>query len=158
LESLAILDEAESLFGPSRILYHERAHLAWASRRGRGSRALPRAAGHYALGRAYLRDGDLRRAAEHLDRAVELDPQSLWHHFCRGVCADRRGQHEDALVAFSACVSLAPKSAACYFNRARAWAALGRQERALRDCEQAVRLDPEHRPAGELLARLRPSP
>jgi len=156
-EALDVLAEAEALFGPGCVLYHERhAHaLALgqtqaAEESARQEAALaPRGAWeYYALGRAYLQAGDLPRAAEHLDRALELQPQGLWPSFYRGVCAHRLGHYQDALVAFSACVALAPQSAACFYNRGQAYAALGRADRAMQDYEQARQIEPGLAPAG----------
>jgi tetratricopeptide (TPR) repeat protein len=95
-----------------------------------------------ALGRALLRSGDLERAAEALGRAVRLQPHGLWPNFYQGLCAYRRGRYDDAVTAFSVCIGAAPEAAGCYFNRALAYTALGRTEPALRDLDQAVRLDP----------------
>jgi tetratricopeptide (TPR) repeat protein len=163
-DALDTFAEAEALLGPSRALYEERriqalalGHAAVAAEAERKAAALaPRGAWeHYALGRAYLQAGDLRRAAEQLDRALSLEPNALWPNFARGLCALRSGEPEDALVAFSACVALAPHSAACFCNRGRAYAELRRFDRARQDFEHALRLDPTHQPARELLAGLK---
>jgi serine/threonine protein kinase/Tfp pilus assembly protein PilF len=149
-EALAMLDQAEALFGPSCVLCQERRVQAEALGRKdlaetaarQGAALAPRGAWeHYALGRAYLQAGDLPRAAAEMDRALELEPQGLWPNFYKGVCASRLGQHEDALAAFSACVVLAPQSAPCFCNRGRAYAELGHLDRAVRDYDHALRLD-----------------
>jgi serine/threonine protein kinase/tetratricopeptide (TPR) repeat protein len=148
-EALDVLAQAEALFGPSCVLYRERQTLARALGLADGVAArqslapAPRNAWeHYALGRAYLEAGELRRADEELDRALELEPQGLWPNFTKGVCAYRLGQYDDALVHFTACVTLAPRSAACVYNRGRAYAELGRLDRALQDYDRALRLEP----------------
>jgi serine/threonine protein kinase/Tfp pilus assembly protein PilF len=150
-EALDVLAQAEALFGPSCVLYQERSALARAqgltdaaeAAARQGAALTPRTAWeHYALGRAYLEAGELRRADEELDRALELEPQGLWPNFSRGVCADRLGRHDDALVAFSVCVTLAPRSATCVYNRGRVYAELGRLDRAVRDYDRALRLEP----------------
>jgi tetratricopeptide (TPR) repeat protein len=150
-EALAVLAEAEALLGPSCVLARERLMHALvvaqpeivAAATRQCAELPPRGAWeHYALGRALLRSGDLRAAAEQLDVAVELTPQSLWPNFTRGLCAFRAGRYEDALAAFSACAALAPDVAACFANRGRAYAQLGHLEEALRDYDQALKLDP----------------
>jgi len=146
-----VLAQAEALFGPSCVLYHQRRTHALAlgltdvaETAARQETALaPRGVWeHYALGRAYLQEGDLRRAGVYLDRALELQPQGLWPNFCKGICAYRLGEYQDALVAFSACAALAPQSASCFYNRGRAYAKLGRLDRALQDYDAALRLEP----------------
>src|SRR5205823_3906053 len=54
----------------------------------------------------------------------------------------RLRRFEAAAAAFDVCVALAPKTAECYYNRARAHAALGQAEASLRDYDHALRLDP----------------
>jgi tetratricopeptide (TPR) repeat protein len=150
-EALNMLAEAEALFGPSCVLYHERSVLAQAlglakeaeTAARQGADLAPRTAWeHYALGRSYLQAGELGPAATHLERALELQPQGLWPHFYKGVCAYRLGQYEDALLAFTTCVALSPHSAVCFYNRGRAFAELRRLDRALQDYDRALQLDP----------------
>jgi serine/threonine protein kinase len=145
-EALETLAQAEALFGPSCVLYRERrAHLAALGLKDEAAEAARQAAAltpssaweHYALGRAYLQEGDLPRACEQLDRALALEPQGLWPNFAKGLCAHRMGKHQEALAAFSACVALAPDSAACFANRGRAYEALRCPERAAEDFERA---------------------
>jgi len=148
--ALEVLAEAETLLGPSCVLYRERSTLARAlgqidaaEEAARQEAALtPRSAWeHFALGRAYLQAGDLPRAQDHLDRALEVQPAGLWPNFYKGVCAYRMGQYQDAVVAFSVCVALAPETAPCLCNRGRAYTELGQLERALQDYDRALRLD-----------------
>jgi len=139
-EALTVLAQAEALCGPSPVLDQERRlHTG----QGGGVARPPRTAwDHYALGRALLRVGDLRRAAAELERAVRLQPQALWPNFYQGMCAYRLGYYEDAVTAFSVCIGAAPEAAGCFHNRALAHAALGLIDRALDDYDQALRLDP----------------
>ncbi len=145
-EALRTLAEAEADFGKSPVLSHERRFHAEAI--GRRDDAASRANGmgprtaweFYALGRALLRHGDLEPAALALDRAVALQPQSLWAQFYRGQCALLRNRHAEAVDAFGACVALAPE-AVCYYNRSLAYAGLGAKESARLDLERARELD-----------------
>jgi serine/threonine protein kinase len=161
--ALEVLAEAEALFGPSCVLCQERrAHalalgrtdVAEAARR-QGAALLPHTAWeHYALGRAYLQADELGLAAAQLDRAVELQPDGLWPNFYRGVCAYRQEHYKVALAAFSASAALAPHTAACFYNRGRAYAALSDRDRAAQDCDHALRLDPRYGPARNLRNQL----
>jgi tetratricopeptide (TPR) repeat protein len=141
-DALRVLSEAEELFGPSCVLYQERRAHALALGRPAAALAPGSAWEHYALGRACWQAGEVSRALDHMERALELQPRALWPNFYKGRCAHRLGRHDDAVVAFSVCVALAPDSAWCLANRALAHAELGRPERALRDYDRALRLDP----------------
>jgi tetratricopeptide (TPR) repeat protein len=150
-EALAVLAEAEAPFGPSCVLYQERRIHAGAlgladvaeMAAQQGAALAPRNAWeHYALGRAYLRAGDLATAAGEFDQALRLQPRALWPHFYRGICFFQLGQHEDALLAFTTCTVLDAGQASCFYNRGRVFAEMGRLDRALQDYDQALQLDP----------------
>jgi serine/threonine protein kinase len=146
-EALDVLAQAEALFGPSCMLYHERRVHATAlgltslaAQAEREGQALaPRSAWeHYVLGRALLRNGKLDQAASYFERALALQPQGLWPYFYQGKCAYERGRYADAVSAFTACVALAPQSGWCLYNRGLAYAALDRRDEALRDFDRAL--------------------
>jgi tetratricopeptide (TPR) repeat protein len=59
-----------------------------------------------------------------------------------GICSFRIQRYADAEGAFRVCVALAPTSAECFYNRARARQALGQGESALGDYDRALQLDP----------------
>jgi tetratricopeptide (TPR) repeat protein len=142
-QALQVLSQAEAFFGPNPVLDEERRmHGAAAHPPGSGTRAAQTAWEHYALGRVLLRAGALEQAAEQLRKAVHLQPQGLWPNFYRGVCAYRQHRYADAVTAFSVCIGAAPEAAGCFYNRALAFAALGRTEVAQEDYDHALRLDP----------------
>jgi tetratricopeptide (TPR) repeat protein len=155
---LEVLDQAEALFGPNCALDAERrgheAALGITPARARPAPAPRTAREHYAVGRALFRAGDLAAAEARLDRALELQPGALWPTFYKGACAYRRARYEDAVLAFTACAALAPRSGWCYHNRGLAYEALGQPERALSDYDRALRLGPASAPAALSRARL----
>jgi len=71
-----------------------------------------------------------------------MQPQGLWPNFYQGLCAYRQGRYADAVTAYSVCIGATPQAAGYFYNRALAFVALGRNEDALRDYDQALRLDP----------------
>jgi serine/threonine protein kinase/Tfp pilus assembly protein PilF len=139
-QALAVLREAESLFGRSAVVVCERRALGDSVD---DDAAAPRTSWeHYAMGRWLLRQGDANAAAAELERAVSLGPQSFWPWFWRGLCAYKRQQFEDAVTSFTVCVALSPASAECYCNRALAHAARGQRELARADYDKALDIEP----------------
>jgi serine/threonine protein kinase/tetratricopeptide (TPR) repeat protein len=126
-EAERVLAEAEELVGPDP-----------ADPRGQT------AAGHYAAGRSLYQAGKLADADREFVRAVGLEPQALWAQFYHGVCAYRLKRPEEAALAFSACLALAPRQDAArhLYNRAKALAAAGRPEMALDDYGRALEYEP----------------
>jgi len=74
-----------------------------------------------------------------------MQPHGFWPNFYSGVCAYRQKRLEDAVNAFRVCIALAPESAACYYNRALAEAALARNDRALTDYTLRLAVGPRPR-------------
>jgi serine/threonine protein kinase/tetratricopeptide (TPR) repeat protein len=150
-EALATLAEAEAFAGASAVLYQERQAHAQAlgltdmasDVQNRAAAFPPRTAWeHYALGRAYLRSGQLQAARSHLEQAVVLRPDDLWANFYQGICCYRLRDFQGAAQAFTACVTLAPKNAGCSYNRGLAFAGMGRTKEALADFDRALKLEP----------------
>jgi eukaryotic-like serine/threonine-protein kinase len=147
-QALKTLAQAEADWGPSPVLSQERRFHSEAIGRREDitqpdAAIAPRTAWEwYAIGRGLLRHGALESAARALDRAVAMQPQSLWAQFYRGRCALLRNRYAEALDAFGACAALAPE-AVCYYNRSLAYAGLGATQRAWLDLERARKLDPD---------------
>jgi serine/threonine protein kinase/Flp pilus assembly protein TadD len=150
-EALALLDEAEALFGPSCVLDRERRDCATAlgEKPPPATAPPPRTAWeHYALGRALLRAGELEAAEGHLEQALDPEPPSPWPHYHHGLCAYRLHKFDAAAVDFTFCVALVPGSAWCFYNRALAFTARGGlDDLALRDFDRALQLDADLAPA-----------
>lgn len=161
--ALGVLQEAEELFGPSAVLYLERARIERLRGRAieaddaeRKSRGFPpqTAWEHLAVGRAELAAGENKAAANEFDRSLELDPRSIWANYYRGVCSLRMNQPIDALARFSVCVALTPESAWCWHNRALAYERAGLREKAIADLRRAMQLDPQNGAFRELFNKL----
>ena len=60
-------------------------------------------------------------------------PQALWANFYKGCCAFQAGDYEDAVIAFSVCVSLAPTTAWAVYHRGQAYLEQDRLDRARSD-------------------------
>jgi tetratricopeptide (TPR) repeat protein len=155
-EALAVLDQAEALFGPSPVLYLKRQSVC--EQLGLSKEAekaqthlantLPKTAWeHYSLGRFYLQAGDCEEAVLHFDRAIECEPKEIWAHFYKGMAAYKLNRYQEAVLAFSAFIALGPESAQSYFNRALALDALNDPNLALADYDHVLKLDPTMAPA-----------
>ncbi|XP_027340864.1 TPR repeat-containing thioredoxin TTL1 [Abrus precatorius] len=66
----------------------------------------------------------------------------------------KRGHFADALSLYDRAIAMSPASAAYRSNRAAALTGLGRLAEAVRECEEAVRLDPNYGRAHQRLASL----
>ncbi len=151
-EALAVLAEAEGLFGRNAALLQARRELAQALGQTDMARAADlrlletpaRTAWEYcALGRTLLHEGDLAGAGAAFERAAALEPSAFWPHFYGGACAFRRGDHAAAESAFRVCTALAPGSAAAWHNRGLALDRLGKHEQALADYGRALERAPD---------------
>ena len=106
-------------------------------------------AGPLRSGTLYLRAARFREAAREFQIVLDERPRDFWSNFYQGSCAYRMEQFQDALrAAFRTCIALAPDSAVCYYNRARAAEALGRFDQAFGDYSRAPgRRHPDFSPA-----------
>lgn len=66
----------------------------------------------------------------------------------------KKGHFVEALALYDRAISLSPGNAACRSNRAAVLTVLGRMGEAVKDCEEAVRLDPNYGRAHQRLASL----
>lgn len=155
-EALRVLSEAESVFGPSPVLYQERRrHSETLGYKTQAELAAQQAANleprtaweYFALGRGLLKAGQAKEARALLDEAVRRAPDNFWANFYQGQGAYRAGRYAEAAAAFRACLALEPQRAECYYNRALAYSALKDDQNALRDFNRALELNPELAPA-----------
>lgn len=151
-KALQDLDEAEQRFGPSVILDHERIRYCQAMNRPHVEKTRPSSVAktaweHCALGRIFLKAGELDRASDHLNAALAIQPHGFWPNFYQGLCAHRRGRFAESIAAFSVCIGSSPGVSGAFFNRAASYVALGLPELARRDLDYALELDPQLAPA-----------
>ncbi|CAL9152111.1 unnamed protein product [Musa hybrid cultivar] len=83
--------------------------------------------------------------------AGRLDPQEVTR---TGNMHYKKGQYGEALAFYDKAVAMCPESAACRSNRAAALMGLNRLGEAVKECEEAVRLDPTSGRAHHRLACL----
>jgi tetratricopeptide (TPR) repeat protein len=86
--------------------------------------------------------GDLSRAMENFDRALQLAPASAGAHLGRGNVHDAEGDHRGAIAEYSEAISDAPNLAEAYDMRGLAYANSRDLPAALEDLNRAIALKP----------------
>ena len=94
------------------------------------------------LGTARARRGEIREAALHLSRAVEIDPGNFDAHNDLAMAFEQQGQFDLAARESRLALALRPDSAAAHTNLANALTSLGRVEEALLLYRRTLELQP----------------
>lgn len=110
---------------------------------------------HTALGELKARQGDLETAKTHLVQAVKFNPQNARAQYNLGIVYAAQADHLAAIDALSKSAILAPDSAGTHVHLARSLIALRRNDQAVKNLENAVRIDPSRQDALQLLKGLR---
>jgi putative GTP pyrophosphokinase len=105
-------------------------------------------------GMAYVMLQQETLAMSDFDRSFQCDQTNYRALNNRGLILRRLGYIEPALECFTLSLQLEPKQAEVHFLRAQTLIEIDRQPEARADLALALQLDPGHREAGELLARL----
>lgn len=107
---------------------------------------------HFGLACGRLRDWTL--AQQGLKKATELDPENKLYQNYYGYCLARTGQYEESLKVFC---KVNPEAEA-HYNLARMLHHLQDDDLSKEHLRQALKLNPHHEPARELLAQLETAP
>ena len=109
-------------------------------------------------GVSYRLTGDLENSMKDLNRALELDPDSLTALINRNSTAQDLGDPALALQDLNRILQLDPDSAFAYNSRGNLYVSLGMTTEALEDYERAIQLDPDlfmaYNNKGNLLSQL----
>lgn len=108
---------------------------------------------HGLVGRLLLHDGRTAEALEHLRRGAAQSPGDFWVQFSLGQAAERFGQTEEAIAAYSASIALAPERPECRWRRAAVYQKSGRNELASLDEARARQISGEKNRPETLLPR-----
>ncbi len=93
---------------------------------------------------AYERLGEYQRALEQYDAVILLEPNHASSLHNRGEMRRRLGQNQAAIDDFTAAIRLGvPQAALTFNNRGAAYIALAQPDRAIRDFDDAIGLDPK---------------
>jgi ribosomal protein S12 methylthiotransferase accessory factor len=106
------------------------------------------------LGSACKTLGRFEEALDWLNKGVALDPERTDLHNLTGFCHFKRGEHAQAIAAFSRVIDLDPTSAIDYANLGVNYQALGETKKAIHCFRLALSLDAGIEFARQHLARL----
>jgi len=94
-------------------------------------------------GNAYSAKGDLDRALQDYDQAIELNPGSAGAYVNRALALARKGELESAMNDYAKAISLNPQQWQAYFNRAAELRDRGKLCEAMDDLDKVMKLNPE---------------
>ena len=112
------------------------------------------ASAHYWKGLAHARLGQSESAAEHLTRAVTLEPTMQVARLTLAAQLMVLGRHAEAASQIEAAAKLQALDAESQFYLGLAYEGAGRSEQARVALRRALELQPGHAAAAEALARL----
>lgn len=101
-----------------------------------------------------IQGGQFAQALELLNQAIELSPEDSDAHVLKGVALSQLKQPEAAVEAFRKAIMLSPYNVKAYFNLAVHYYGIGEKLHAEEMAREAVRVDPRHAGARDLLNRI----
>ncbi|MDH7598435.1 MAG: tetratricopeptide repeat protein [Sedimentisphaerales bacterium] len=96
----------------------------------------------YGLGLISISRGKYDLAIDHLNKAIEADPQQAAFYNSLGVALDNAGRHQEAIWAFKQATLLDPDHAEAYNNLAIALSHMARLDEAIDAASKAIRIQP----------------
>ena len=94
-------------------------------------------------GTAYSARGDLDRALQDYNQAIELDPRNAGAYVNRALALARMGDSEPAMKDYAEAITLNPQQWEAYFNRAAELLEHGKFGDALVDLNEVARINPK---------------
>lgn len=95
-------------------------------------------------GQAWYGKDEHDRAIRDYDAMVALDPSNPVVHYLRGILLTWMKRYEPAIADFGEAIRLNDVFAKAWYERAKAYEAMGDEERARLDREAGRRIDPDH--------------
>ena len=108
----------------------------------------------YGLGMVFGYQSEYKVAREYLTKALDIDAQFLTALKWRGIVNEELGNLDEALVDFSAAISIDPAQADLYIRRSRALTKGEKFTDALADLQFAKRFDPKNERIALYLSRI----
>lgn len=119
----------------------------------RNLQLLPRAIKEFHRSEKCVGSGDYSCAVHHLEKALRVDPKFVEAHNNLGASYLQLLRYQDAIGEFEAAIALDEKMVAPYRNMSVSFFLLRRYAEAEAAARQALRLNPEHKPARYSLGR-----
>jgi tetratricopeptide (TPR) repeat protein len=94
-------------------------------------------------GNAYSAKGDLDKAMQDYDEAINLDPKNAGAYVNRALALAREGDFEAAMKDYARAIALNPRQWQAYFNRAAELSDSGKLREAVADLRQVMDLNPQ---------------
>lgn len=111
---------------------------------------------HYALGYFYQENGQYQEALTCYDNMLKVSPGNASGLYNKGyIHLVYLDNYQEAITWFSECIKVEPRYADAYYNRGYAYELSKNKDAALKDYENAVRIEPEHALAKKGISRLR---
>lgn len=101
-----------------------------------------------------LQGGNFEEALNLVEQAIALDERASEAHVLKGIALSQLSRPDDATAAFRNAIMHGPYNAKAYFNLAVHYYALGQEVQAEEMAREAVRIDPKHGGARELVSRI----
>ena len=105
---------------------------------------------HYALkgrGKYYYESGQMDKALQDLDKALEVYPDEAAIYTLRGNIFRDQKEYEKSLTSYSQAIELEPDIPTHYNNRANTYIRTGKSELAFKDYQKCLELEPKHKEA-----------
>ncbi|MDP4268227.1 MAG: tetratricopeptide repeat protein [Bacteroidota bacterium] len=93
-------------------------------------------------GNKYSVKGDLDKAIENYDKAIELDPTDGILYFGRGNAWYKKGEFEKAIEDYNSVIKYKPEFAGAYNNRGNSYLRINDNDKAIEDYHNALRINP----------------
>jgi tetratricopeptide (TPR) repeat protein len=137
----------------SRAEYDQQSTTASAEAAGKGSDTAYLARQNFLRGRALAGQRKLTEAVTFLENAVQLDPAQAEYHLELGLVLSRNPRHREAAErSLLQAIELSPTVVSAYVALGQMYAKAGRPGRAARMAREAMRWEPGHLEAEEILA------
>ena len=97
---------------------------------------------YISLGIAHIQKGDLDKALEYLNKAIELDARQFKAFHNRGLIYEKKQMYDLALADYTRALSLEGKKGLVYGNRGNLYQLMGNSEAAVKDFNKAIEMLP----------------